>query len=134
MYRLASPPTPSCPRCRRSLQPRTRERDEYHLCARCSGIFLDLATFNRLWYELARDNVESAPPAELRARPAIYRLPCPVCRGKMERVDLLGVPIDRCPVDGLWFDPPELETLLMAAKVPFHDWLRRFASRLPSMR
>jgi Zn-finger nucleic acid-binding protein len=133
MYRKATRPSRRCPRCARRLEPRCWRDLEYDLCGACGGMFVDAATLAGMWYELARWN-DAAPLPQPRARPAIYRLPCPACGGRMARVDVLGVPLDRCAADGLWFDPPELEMVLMAATMPFHEWLRRFGRRLVEMR
>ncbi|MDB4967039.1 MAG: hypothetical protein JWN44_2728 [Myxococcales bacterium] len=133
MYREAARPHRRCPRCARRLAWQTQGAFAYDLCDGCGGIFVDAATLAAMWQELARSNDE-APLPQPRARPAIYRLPCPACGGRMARVDVLGVPVDSCAADGLWFDPPELEIVLMAAKLPFHDWLRAFGARLRLMR
>jgi Zn-finger nucleic acid-binding protein len=133
MYRQAARPNRRCPRCARPLESRQRAGFHYDLCNACGGTFIDGATLAAMWHELARANDE-APLPQPRARPAIYRLPCPACGGRMARVDVMGVPVDRCDADGLWFDPPELEIVLMAATLPFHEWLRTFAVRLRGMR
>ena|SRR5438445_9243542 len=133
MYRQAARPSRRCPRCARRLEPWRWAGLEYDLCGGCGGTFVDAATLAQMWHELARWN-DSAPLPQPRARPAIYRLPCPACGGRMARVDVLGVPVDHCASDGLWFDPPELEIVLMAATLPFHEWLRACGGRLRQMR
>jgi Zn-finger nucleic acid-binding protein len=134
MYREPAPPVGICPRCRSRLARREADGVPYRRC-RCGGVFVTAAELARLWELMTRyadDEVGPMPP--LQARPSIYALPCPDCGSPMARVDLLGIPIDRCAIDGLWFDPPELETALLAAALPFHDWLRRFAVRIRHMK
>jgi hypothetical protein len=52
----------------------------------------------------------------------------------MAAVSLHSIPLDRCPLDGIWFDWPELEVALARAALPEKDWRRRFALRLQTMR
>jgi Zn-finger nucleic acid-binding protein len=131
MYREASLVSGRCPRCCRSLE-RVREWGLSYQRCRCGGVFVDIATFGVMWNMMSR--TRTPPRLELWPRPAIYALPCPQCGQQMARVELLGIPFDHCRVDGLWFDHPELETALMAAALPFHEWLRRFAPRLRLMK
>jgi Zn-finger nucleic acid-binding protein len=129
VYRLWSPPAGSCPRCRRNLEDIAESGVVYRRCA-CGGVFVSHAAFAHMWRVMG----EHVREPERRARPSIYSLPCPVCRQAMTRKDMLGIPIDECDHDGLWFDHPELETALMAAALPFHEWLRRFAGRIRDMK
>jgi Zn-finger nucleic acid-binding protein len=134
MYREPAPPVGTCPRCQARLERRGESGLSYRRC-RCGGVFVTLAELNGLWQRMASFADEAVGPMpQLQPRPSIYALPCPDCASPMARVDLLGIPLDRCTVDGLWFDPPELETALLAAALPFHDWLRRFAVRIRHMK
>ncbi len=133
MYREASQVHGRCPRCGRGLEPVNESGMAYQRC-RCGGVFVDVVTFGQMWWLMSRGRRDATPRLELWPRPQIYALPCPMCGDEMARVELLGIPFDHCRVDGLWFDHPELETALMAAALPFHDWLRRFAPRLRMMK
>jgi Zn-finger nucleic acid-binding protein len=133
MYRHANPPRGTCPRCHRLLEIVDESDVAYQKCG-CGGVFVDVANFQRMWRLMSSPEADLPTVPALRPRPAIYALPCPSCRRGMLRVDVLGIPVDQCHDDGLWFDPPELETALMAAALPFHEWLRRFAARLLFMK
>ena len=51
----------------------------------------------------------------------------------MQRVELLVVPLDRCAMDGIWFDHFELETALASALMPTESWFELFVERLRQM-
>jgi Zn-finger nucleic acid-binding protein len=134
VYREWTPPRAACPRCHRALELVEEQHVIYRRC-RCGGVFVDPLAFARMWSLIGtRRGKAPHPVPELWPRPSLYHLPCPICSNPMDRVDLMGIPLDRCERDGLWFDPPELEIALMAAAIPFHEWLRRFAGRLRTLR
>jgi hypothetical protein len=58
---------------------------------------------------------------------------CPFCRTPMERLEILVVPVDRCPPHGWWFDIHELETTLAGATIETKEWLTMFAHLLMNM-
>jgi Zn-finger nucleic acid-binding protein len=133
MYREWTPPSPRCPRCHKRLREGVFEQAPFHDCS-CGGVFVTQEAFARMWSALAAKTRTFGPIPPRLPRPSIYSLPCPLCARPMARIDLLGVPVDECADDGLWFDFPELDTVLTAAAMPFHDWLRRFAIRIRDMK
>lgn len=50
---------------------------------------------------------------------------CPKCGKEMEHVNIEGVPIDRCPQDGVWLDRGELEQIISREKSGLHKVYRR---------
>src|SRR5690348_8313165 len=102
MYRHAQPPRGTCPRCRRLLGFVDESELLYQQC-QCGGVFVDLANFQRMWLRMSLPATDLPRVPRLRPRPAIYALPCPICRRGMARVDVLGIPLDQCAADGLWF-------------------------------
>ncbi len=84
-----------------------------------------------MWHEMAAD----APPPSFEPRDST-RAPraCPTCGDAMAPVALHSIPLDRCGIDGIWFDSAELQVALASAALPERDWRSRFAERLQMMR
>jgi len=118
-----------CPRCRHRAPVRLEGRlvDDYLLdeCTACHGIYVDVATLERLLSDrrevsaigaagLAWDG--SGPAVAPPSRPAgpMY-VKCPDCDGLMNRVNfgrISGVLVDVCRPHGTWFDADELPRII----------------------
>lgn len=102
-----------CPRCRTvplDDQPWVRH------CARCTGSWIS--------DEVLRERVAAAdgvpPTTDLAWRhEARAALMCAICAAPMEALIMRGIPIDRCPAHGFWFDANELaQVLALVVVVP----------------
>lgn len=111
-----------CPHCDLCLFAAIVDAVEVDACGRCGGVWLFttgtervLTTFHRGALDLAElaHRRMQAPAASGPGAPA---LPCPICRGSMERkLEADGaVIVDRCPQHGTWFDGGELKAATAA--------------------
>jgi len=112
-----------CPRCQSALVLREHEKTSYTECTRCSGIWLDAATFERVLEakdtavlaEAVRAFTDARPAATEEVDQVVKYLPCPVCSGFMLRKNFggcSGIVIDWCKGHGFWFDGSELEKVM----------------------
>lgn len=114
----------TCPDCKLDLPAVESASVTAHRCARCRGIWLDPASFQRLCEEESRPPDEDStlapssrpssrrpgPPRDARIR---YRA-CPACGEVMNRSNfgrVSGVVIDVCRPHGAWFDRGELAAI-----------------------
>ena len=112
-----------CPKCGAPVEINRR-------CAGCSGAWVEESRLLSMWAEMGGD------PDRLQARPrgdGHGPRPCPACHQAMERLEIMVVPVDRCPRHGWWFDIHELETALAAASIETRAWLEMFAHLLTAM-
>lgn len=114
----------ACPACARALTYAAGRWD----CGGCRGVFVEERALATMMTSMTGDPWD--PPAPTTA--AEGARPCPVCTAGMIEEELLGVPIDRCPGHGVWFDHEELETALHNTTQPgqggFRRWLRSLLS------
>lgn len=88
-------------------------------CPRCTGVFVDHTTLERISHKAeAERGVRARPPITQRlgfaTGPLRYRK-CPVCADVMTRKNFgerSGVIVDVCTTDGVWFDAEELTRIL----------------------
>jgi len=93
-----------CPRCGARLEP---EGEAAWSCAACNRGFVSEAVL------VARAAAMSGLGARLRSGPPTTGDACPRCATPMEPGHLAGVAIERCRVDGLWFDRDLLAAALL---------------------
>ncbi len=115
------PVSGSCPRCRDATLTRVQVGEhEVTECTRCTGVFVDHTTLDRITkasdaQRSARMRpVASASAAPLPRQPVTY-LPCPACGVVMNRKnfgEISGIILDVCKAHGVWFDAEELERAL----------------------
>ena len=111
----------TCPDCKLALSAVESGSVTAHRCARCRGIWLDPASFQRLCEEESRppDEDDALAPSSRSANgrpgprqdPRIRYRACPACREIMNRSNFArvsGVLIDVCRAHGAWFDRGEL--------------------------
>lgn len=107
---------PSCPRCGTPLELFRQHGEEYDLCPRCGGLWLDRSEFRRATRESNVHRMET-PPGDYQREgledPGAY-LPCVRCGALMNRKNfgrISGVLIDECVRHGVWLDAGELEKI-----------------------
>lgn len=104
-----------CPRCRIRLKHLQIEKISLAECEKCSGLWADVATFQRICEERDR---QSAVLGFAGQKTVVYEqlskityVPCPKCKQLMNRSNFArasGVIIDTCKQHGVWFDADEL--------------------------
>jgi Zn-finger nucleic acid-binding protein len=119
-----------CLRCATVLGRLTVGPYEYERCGTCGGIFIGHHTLARMWEKMAPGQLlpDFTPRSDGKGE-----RPCPTCHAPMRRVELLIVPIDHCPADGIWFDPEELAVALAGAALPRETWFQMFVAQLQEM-
>jgi Zn-finger nucleic acid-binding protein len=122
--------TSQCVRCKRALNPFDAVGYRYEMCHECESVFVDLKTLISMWDDMS--NGKPMPHFDARSDGAGPR-GCPKCGEPMRRVELLVVPLDHCPVHGVWFDREELATTLAGAAMPPDEWFRYFMEKLARM-
>ena len=109
-----------CPHCRDETTLIAIQLDEHRLeeCAKCTGVFVDHVTLERVSRRSEADRgVRALPPAKASvnaAAPVVYRK-CPSCDDVMTRRNFgsrSGVIVDVCTKHGVWFDAEELTRIL----------------------
>ncbi len=110
--------TAVCPRCdvRLKIHTTPEDREEYDICPRCGGMWLDRAEFHRATrkknvyrsHEKRREYYRGA------LRDPVKYIPCVRCGQRMNRKNfgrISGVIIDECRSHGVWLDPGELDKI-----------------------
>jgi Zn-finger nucleic acid-binding protein len=109
----------NCPRCSVSLQELRIDQILLSECERCSGVWSDAETFEKIC--LDRDE-RSAALAYFGERPQVSQskipiryVACPECKQLMNRSNFArssGVIVDLCKEHGVWFDSGELPKIV----------------------
>lgn len=107
---------PLCPRCESPLEIYTEREEEYDLCPRCGGLWLDRDEFHRATRKSTVDGED--PIREEYKRQGLQDpggyIPCVRCGKVMNRRNfkkISGVLIDECGTHGVWLDTGELEKI-----------------------
>ena len=110
-----------CPSCQIDLQALALGTSKVHECPQCSGLWIDVETFQQICADRDRQAAVlggAAPDPlatlQLTLDEVRYR-PCPVCRTLMNRLNFSersGVIIDICRGHGSWFDRDELRRIV----------------------
>jgi uncharacterized protein len=106
-----------CPVCEKPMIAMELDEVEIDHCLDCGGIWLDSGELELLLGDLVEATCLIA--SFHKTRTSETTRPCPICRRKMEKVDLVAgtspVIIDRCiRHHGLWFDKGELISIIHA--------------------
>jgi Zn-finger nucleic acid-binding protein len=114
---IAEGSTLSCPRCDAALAGFGAASGRLHDCARCGGQLVEHALLRDLLErtELCGALISRVVPHEQAAVDRVRYLPCPACRGLMNRTNFgthSGVIVDVCMRHGIWFDAGELPRVL----------------------
>ena len=100
--------TLSCPACKTAL----KQAGYTEKCATCDGAWVAEDVLVAILQERASAMVDL--PWQSRAQNRDRG--CAVCGTPMQAVSLGGVPLDRCPSHGVWFDEAELAGTIAHAK------------------
>ena len=108
--------SPLCPRCNISLKVQTKDGEEYNLCPKCGGLWLDRGAFHQATKESDVYKKESTQDRYFRGplKDPIRYIPCVRCGKLMNRKNfarISGVIIDECRSHGVWLDPGEIEKI-----------------------
>src|SRR5207302_5489148 len=112
-----------CPRCKINMSSVKIGGEAMRECERCGGLWLDVATFDRICANREEQSAmlggASLTPAhhlELNADALrISYVPCPQCGQLMNRINFArcsGVIVDVCKGHGTWFDASELREIV----------------------
>ncbi|MFQ5882792.1 MAG: zf-TFIIB domain-containing protein [Candidatus Methylomirabilales bacterium] len=107
-----------CPRCKVPLKIHIPhdDREEYDICARCGGLWLDRAEFHRATRKrnVYRHTEKKGEYLRGPLRDPLRYIPCVRCGKVMNRKNfarISGVIIDECRWHGIWLDSGELEKI-----------------------
>ena len=106
-----------CPRCEIRLKIHlTHDREEYDICSRCGGLWLDRPEFHRATRKtnVYRRNTEEGEYLRGPSRHPVRYISCVRCGQRMNRKNfarISGVIIDECRSHGVWLDAGELEKI-----------------------
>lgn len=110
--------TAVCPRCEVRLKIHTtpEDREEYDICRRCGGMWLDRAEFHRATRKknVYRSHEKKGEYFRGALRDPVIYVPCVRCGQRMNRKNFArvsGVIIDECRSHGVWLDSGELEKI-----------------------
>src|SRR5437588_2419480 len=112
-----------CPRCKINMSSVKIGGEAMRECERCGGLWLDVATFDRICANreeqsamLGGASLTAAHHLELNADALrISYVPCPQCGQLMNRINFArcsGVIVDVCKGHGTWFDASELREIV----------------------
>lgn len=110
----------NCPRCKQEFQSVLIGSSKVLECSRCSGLWLDTATFEKICNDReqqaavlgAATLAQGGSPVTLEK---VKYVPCPICSQLMNRANFArcsGVIIDLCKQHGIWFDRDELSRII----------------------
>ena len=110
-----------CPRCRLDMEAVTVGAVNLRECKRCAGLWLDVATMEKICADKERQTailgipVTISEPATVNLETNIRYIPCPACSKLMNRVAFAShsrVIVDVCRGHGTWFDRDELRRVV----------------------
>ena len=100
----------SCPRCGIHLATEHSGPYRFERCPGCRGVWMEHSVAAAMLEEMG----SALRPLQRSARREAA-LRCGTCGETMEKGELHGVLLDRCPHHGLWFDASELQRTLARA-------------------
>lgn len=105
-----------CPNCNNKLIEVERNDIELEYCPNCEGFFLNVNEWNLIRKELKLSakisDILLVPPVHIKTVGESARF-CPYCNQVMEKVNIEGLILDRCPNrHGVWFDKNELSDFI----------------------
>lgn len=104
----------NCPNCDNVLVKIERKNIEFEYCPDCGGFFLDADEWFLIKqiFELSgeiKNLMMINPISNFKDKPK----KCPHCNNRMEKIDVNGIILDRCPhYHGVWFDKGELSDFI----------------------
>ena len=109
-----------CPRCQTDMARVTIGSTGVHECERCFGLWLDVASFEKICADREQQSAVLGFAAHDPGHAAgdtskVKYVPCPVCSQLMNRMNFArcsGVIVDICKQHGTWFDRDELSRIV----------------------
>jgi len=109
-----------CPRCQTDMARVTIGSTGVNECERCFGLWLDVASFEKICADREQQSAVLGFAAHDPAHAAsdtnkVKYVPCPVCSQLMNRMNFArcsGVIVDICKQHGTWFDRDELSRIV----------------------
>ncbi len=116
LHEIKSSLSPICPRCRVSLNVLSAGGEEYDICPKCSGIWVDRGEFHLLTreYDVYKKDDDKGQYLRGPFRDTVEYIPCVRCGKLMNRKNfarISGVIIDECGRHGVWLDAGELDKI-----------------------
>lgn len=111
-----------CPKCKKSdLGHVELGHTPVHECAKCHGLWVEAATFDRICTDREKQSAvlgsasEMFRPGQREVDLQVRYVRCPVCATHMHRVNFAkcsGIILDVCKGHGTWFDRDELQHIV----------------------
>jgi Zn-finger nucleic acid-binding protein len=109
-----------CPRCRVEMEAVVLGATHLEECARCEGIWADADSLRQICADREQQSAvigmaTSQAAASVAVEEHIHYIPCPVCKGLMNRVNFAhcsGVIVNVCNQHGTWFDKDQLRRIV----------------------
>lgn len=99
----------NCPKCNAELVVVERDKIELDWCPKCSGFWFDADE----WHLLGVKDKQYDPFCQESVKTDEKNRKCPICGKTMEKIDIDGILLDRCPnFHGIWFDKGEVAALV----------------------
>jgi Zn-finger nucleic acid-binding protein len=108
--------SPICPRCKLPLKLHLSNGEEYNICDKCGGLWLDRSDFHLLTreYDVYKKEDDKGEYFQELPKDIIEYIPCVRCGKLMNRKNfakISGVILDECGKHGVWLDTGELEKI-----------------------
>ncbi len=108
--------SPQCPRCKVPLTMHLKKGEEYNICPKCGGLWLDRGEFHLFTseYDVYRKEDEKGEYLREPFKDHVEYIPCIRCGKLMNRKNfakISGVIIDECGRHGVWLDAGELDKI-----------------------
>ncbi len=102
----------NCPICDVELVVVERDKIELDWCPKCSGFWFDADE----WTLLGVKDPKHDPFCQEAVSSNEKSRRCPICNKVMEKINIDGILLDRCPnFHGVWFDKGEISSLVNKA-------------------
>ena len=109
-----------CPRCKNEMMLVTVGSTAVLECERCFGLWLDVASFEKICADREQQSAvlgfaAQAPATGAHETSKVNYVPCPECSQLMNRMNFArcsGVIVDICKQHGTWFDRDELSRIV----------------------
>jgi Zn-finger nucleic acid-binding protein len=116
LHEKEKPLPPACPRCKAPLKVYQANGEEYNLCEKCGGLWVDRGEFHLLTreYDVYRKEDDKGEYLQEPIKDTVEYIPCVRCGKLMNRKNfakISGVIIDECGKHGVWLDAGELEKI-----------------------
>lgn len=116
LHENTNPLNPKCPRCKTPLKVYLVHGEEYDVCPKCGGVWLDRAEFHLVTreYDVYRKEDDKGGFLREPLKDTVEYIPCVRCGKLMNRKNfakISGVIIDECGMHGVWLDAGELDKI-----------------------